>query len=185
MISSPDPGRIPPPPPASAVALLSVALLLPTSAWAADASCQPVADAMNRMAATPTHIFTTTTAQWRGGEPRQSEQIWAGGDIYTKVNGHWIRSRVKPGDKADPESREADARHDCRHLRDETVNGEMAAVYATNDESEAYKVSSQVWISKVTGLPLKSEKDTDVGGAAGKSHRSDRYEYGNVRPPKL
>ena len=40
-----------------------------------------------------------------------------------------------------------------------------------------------MWISKATGLPLREEMDTDTGGVIGKSHRSMRYEYSDVKPP--
>ncbi len=42
---------------------------------------------------------------------------------------------------------------------------------------------TKTWISKTTGLMLRQDIDVDVGGSLGTSHRSSRYEYGNVRPP--
>jgi hypothetical protein len=185
MIHSLERGRILRPTVASAAALLSAALLLPPSARAADVSCQPVADTMKKMVATPTHIYSTTTAQWRSGAPRQTETIYAGGAIYTKVGASWMRSQLRPAEMLDASSRDPQGRHSCRYLRDEAVNGEAAAVYSTHFEARSGKIDTEIWVSKGKGLPLRQETDIDVGGAAGKSHRSDRYEYGIVQPPKL
>jgi hypothetical protein len=62
-------------------------------------------------------------------------------------------------------------------LKDELVNGEMAAVYSVHEVSPKSTSDSKTWISKAKGLPLRS--DTDMEG----SHISTRYEYGNVKPP--
>jgi len=185
MIRSLEQGRILRPTVASAAALLSAAFILSASARAADEPCQPLADTMKKMAATPTHIYSTTTAQWRTGAPRQTETIYAGGAIYTKVGASWMRSQLKPADMLDASSRDPQGRHSCRYLRDEAVNGEAAAVYSTHFEAQSGKIDTQIWVSKAKGLPLRQETDIDVGGAVGKSHRSERYEYVNVQPPKL
>ena len=66
----------------------------------------------------------------------------------------------------------------CRSLKDEPVNGEMAAVYSVHEETPRSKSDSQIWISKAKGLLLRSEQDL-----CAKMHISTRYEYGNVKPP--
>ena len=71
----------------------------------------------------------------------------------------------------------------CKYLRDEPVSGQMAAVYSAHDVTPQGAVDSQMWISKAKGLPLRQDMDIDVGGAAGKSHTSSRFEYGDVKPP--
>ena len=65
--------------------------------------------------------------------------------------------------------------------REETVNGEAAVLYSVHQTVDGTMIDSQVWISKARGLPLKTELDMDVGGKLGKTHRSMRYEYTNVR----
>ena len=70
-------------------------------------------------------------------------------------------------------------------MREESLNGEPAAVYKVHSETEAAKTDGQVWISKSKGLPLRQELDMDVGGSAGKSHREMRYDYANVKPPQM
>jgi hypothetical protein len=102
------------------------------------------------------------------------------------VNDRWTRSKITPQDILQ-QKKETDnnTKTTCRYLREESVNGEAAAVYSTHTETEDDKVDVQVWISKSNGLPLREELDVDVGGKLGKSHTSMRYEYGNVQPPRI
>jgi hypothetical protein len=71
----------------------------------------------------------------------------------------------------------------CSHLRDEGVNGEPAAVWRIHSVSELDTSDTDLWISRNSGLLLKSDAHQDVGGGLGKSHIVSRYEYTNVRPP--
>ena len=74
------------------------------------------------------------------------------------------------------------AKTSCRHVRDEVVNGEAAALYMAHAENEGVKSDAQTWVSKSRGLPLKTEEDIDTGDGD-KRHMSIRYDYSNVRPP--
>jgi hypothetical protein len=49
--------------------------------------------------------------------------------------------------------------------------------------SEVGVSDTDIWVSRSSGLPLKSDAHQDVGSALGKSHIVSRYEYANVRPP--
>ena len=49
--------------------------------------------------------------------------------------------------------------------------------------SEDRTTDAQVWVSKSKGVPLREELDMNVGGAAGKSHMTLRYDYANVQAP--
>jgi hypothetical protein len=66
--------------------------------------------------------------------------------------------------KQEQEDREQ-SKFTCRYLRDESINGEAAAVYATHAESAHPEVKSdgQIWISKSRGLPPRDEMDVDAG----------------------
>jgi len=153
---------------------------------AADA-CQTIAGAASKIWSLPVHLYTTETAAFRKNQPRTSESIYTGGAngaIYVLVNGKWTRSRLTTGQlKATQDEARETARQTCRYLRDEAVNGEPAAVYSTHAETEDFKTDMTVWISKTRNAPLRSEADMDVGGAAGKSHTSTRYDYSNVQAP--
>jgi hypothetical protein len=158
--------------------------ILATPALALDPSCQPAADATAKMLTTPTHITSTTTAAYTGGKPRNTESIYAGNAIYVNVGGKWSRTKMTPQEmlKIEQDNRES-TKGTCHYVRDESVNGEAAALYAVQTDTEVGKSEAQTWISKSRGLPLRTEMDMDVGGSMGKSHMSTRYDYNNVQPP--
>ena len=60
---------------------------------------------------------------------------------------------------------------------------EPAMVYSMHRETEGLKEDDQMWISKLTGRPLRDEQDVDMGRNGGKDHCSARFEYSNIRPP--
>jgi hypothetical protein len=167
--------------------LLMTASPAATSAQGLNARCQPVLDAMSKMVVTPTHVYTTETAAFRAdGKPTSNETIYAGGAIYVKVNGEWIRSTITPQEMLRQEQADRkNGRETCRYLHEESVNGETATVYSTHGETPDAKSEAQLWISKSKGLPLREELDMDIGGKLGKSHRSMRYEYDQVHPPRM
>jgi hypothetical protein len=155
-------------------------------ACAADSDCQPEFEALSKLATTPTHSYTTQTAASRaGGKPVNSEAIYAGGVIYFKVNGKWIRSTLTPQQELQQvRENQKNSKATCRYLREELVNGEVASVYSTHGENEDAKSDARIWISKSRGLLLRQEVELNVGGTLGKSSSSTRYEYGNVEPPR-
>jgi hypothetical protein len=175
------------------VAQQDIATKLGPTPLAAQGGCQPVDDAMNKVMTTPTHIYTSMSpVPSTGGQPRtdeatHSETIYVGGSAYVKVGGKWSRSEWTPQriTKQEQENRKQ-SKSTCRYLRDESVNGETAAVYSTHSERSDVvghiTSDGQVWISKSKGLPLRHEMDLDAGDGI-KHHHSTRYEYTNVQPP--
>lgn len=153
-----------------------------SSAHAAD-SCQPVFDALTKVVTTPNHTYSSQTGASVRGKQRSGETIYVQGARYVRVDGQWMKSRLRSEDilQQEKENR-ANGKATCQFVRNEAVNGESAMLYAMHSESEYAKEDAQMWISKATGLPLREEIDTDPG-AIGKSHRSLRYEYGDVKPP--
>ena len=111
------------------------------------------------------------------GKPQTAESIYVGGLIYTKYDGKWSAGVTTKEMKQMSEKNRQNNKTTCRYLKDEPVNGEMAAVYSVHDVSPKATSDSKAWISKANGLPLRT--DTDMEG----SHISARYEYGNVKPP--
>lgn len=147
-------------------------------------SCQPISDAMAKMMTTPNHSYSTHTAAYLKGETRTNEAIYTGGKIYLRIHDKWMLSRMTPQEiSAQKEDNLEHTKAACHLLRNEYVGTEAAAVYALHSENDDFKEDGQIWISKGTGLPLRNEQDIDMGEAAGKEHRSTRYEYGNIRPP--
>jgi hypothetical protein len=152
-------------------------LLIGAKPLAAQDDCKLVLDAMTKLFDTPTHAFLTMNV---GGKPQTGESIYAGGSVYAKYEGKWITEATTKEMKELDEKNRQNNKTTCRYLKDEPVNGEMAAVYSVHSVHEASPKStsdSKTWISKAKGLPLRT--DTDMEG----SHISMRFEYGNVKPP--
>lgn len=161
--------------------LLTIGLV--AFAQAAD-SCQPVFDALTKVATTTRHTYSTHTATFTHGKPQTSETVVADGKVYIRVNGKWMHSPVSPQEMLEQEKEnQAHAKGTCKFMRNELVGVEPAAVYSMHRETEEGKEDAQMWISKSTGLPLRDEQDVDLGTTTGKEHRSTRFEYGNIRPP--
>jgi hypothetical protein len=151
---------------------------------AVDAACKPAIDAILKQISTPTHIYATETSTRHGCKPEPRESIYAGGAIYIQMKGQWRRSPMSVQDmrKQQEENVRNTKSMSCRYLRDETVNGETAAVYHSQGETEAGKSEATLWVSKRTGLPLRTVNDLDLGDKD-KMHLEIRYEYAGVRPP--
>ena len=64
--------------------------------------------------------------------------------------------------------------HTCSFLRDESVNGQAAAVYREQYRSSAGSTDATIWISKSTGKLLREEQDGDFLGK-GKGHIAYRW----------
>lgn len=146
-------------------------------------SCQPVFEALTKVATTPSHSYTTSTPA-SGGTSIETETIFANGQKYIRVHAKWMRLPVTSQDVVEQEKeKEQHGKSTCQVLRSEPVNGEAAIVYSVHREYGEVKEDGQMWISKSTGLPLRAEEDFDNKGNNVKEHRSARFEYSNVRPP--
>ncbi|HTQ96150.1 MAG TPA: hypothetical protein VMH89_05055 [Candidatus Acidoferrum sp.] len=151
-------------------------------ARAAD-SCQPVFDALIKVATTPNHSYTTSTGV-NSGKSMEAETIFANGQKYIRVHGKWMHLPVTSQDVAEQEKeKEQRGKSTCQFVRNEAVNGEAAMVYSVHREYEGVREDGQIWISKSSGLLLRAEEDFDNEGNKTKEHRSARFEYGNIRPP--
>lgn len=150
--------------------------------------CSQVLAATFKNLDVPFHMFMVDSAQtdarMHGGKPTVGEEISTGGVMYVLSGGKWIKSPVSAAELKKMQQDNTDStKMTCTHLRDESVNGEPAAVWRGHATMEAGTVDTDMWISKGRGLPLKSDSHVDVGGAMGKSHTVGRYDYTNVRPP--
>lgn len=167
---------------AFASALLVIVSFSASRARAAD-SCDPVFNALTKVVTTPSHSYSTDTTS-KGSQTTNAEMIYLPSKSYMRISGKWMENPETPSEILQQEQQNRKrGKATCRLVRDESVNGEPAALYSLHSESENAKEDAQMWISKRTGLPLREELDMDVGGSSGKSHLSTRYEYGNVKPP--
>ena len=151
----------------------------------ADAACKPAADAYIKLTTTPVHEYMSETAAYTGGKTRTSELVYVNHLTYIQVGGRWLvspmgeKDRQKMRDAANDPKRSAT----CKVLGDEAVSGEAAVMYSIHQQTGENQIDTRVWISRTRGLPLKDERNMDVGGMAGKSHRATRYDYANVQAP--
>jgi hypothetical protein len=170
----------------SATGFTFVLLLIGPARLAAQDSCQPTYDAMSKVMSTPAHLYSTMTGGQNSADKHTTEVIYIGGATYVKVSGKWSRSPMTTQQvmQQEEENRKA-SKTACKYLRDESVNGEAAAVYSTHSDRADVGIKSdgQIWISKSKGLPLKIEIDISSDGST--NHHSTRYEYANVQVPRL
>jgi hypothetical protein len=163
---------------------LALALLAAMTTKTADPVCKSLGDASAKAFSMPVHLYTSETAAFTGGKPRNGELVYVNEKTYILVNGKW---RVSPITSKQRQEMRAEAERDpdtkCHALRDEAVNGEPATLYSLQRTTPDDKIDTRVWISKTRGVPLKEESDMDACGPAGKSHRTTRYKYTNVQPP--
>ena len=61
--------------------------------------------------------------------------------------------------------------HSCSHLRDESVDGQPAAVYREQYKASTGSTTATIWISQASGRLLREEQDGDISGK-GKGHIS-------------
>jgi len=169
------------------VAALGLLLLLwgmPRVARAQN-ECKAAFEANDKLLTTPHHGFTTRSAVSQADKPELMENIFVGGVYYIQHRGKWIKSPMTAEQmKQQQEENRKNAKNvSCKHVRDELVNGEAAAVYKVHSETEDTKSDSLIWISNAKGLILREDEDLDAGGD--KMHMVTRFEYSNVTAPKL
>ena len=145
--------------------------------------CQPVFDALLKVATTPSHSYTTST-DVNGGRPTEAETIFANGQKYIRAHGKWMRLPVTSQDVVEQEKeKEEHGKSTCQFHRSESVNGEAAMLYSIHREYEEVTEEGQMWVSRGSGLLLRVEEDFENRGSKAKGHRSTRFEYANIRPP--
>lgn len=164
-----------------ALSVLSVLAIGQLGTVHAADSCQPVFDAIQKLVTSPSHSYSTGVVN---GKSTSTETIYVQGKTYIFARGKWMVSPATPADVLAQELEdEKQGKSSCQFVRNESVNGEAAAVYSMRRETESRKEEGQMWISMVTGRALREEVDTDYGGSLGKSRLSARFEYSNVKPP--
>ena len=166
---------------------LPVAALLSAAPPLSAASvCDTVIAATMKVLQVPAHLYMTQTANLNGGKTRNAETVYLNGVTYNKLDHGWLKSPVSTKDLADMKKDSEQKIGACSVVRDEAVGGEPATLYKVHSQTPDDTVDSQIWVSKVRGLPLKQVDEIDVGGGArGKSHVEIRYEYTNVTAPAV
>ena len=167
-----------------ALILFFAAITIAPSARA-QGECKILYDATDKLSDVPNHGYATQTHGPKSAPiTSTTESIWINGVIYIQMKGAWKKSGMTVADMRaqEAENRKNAKNTSCKYLRDESVNGEAAAVYSAHSETEGVKSDATVWISKSKGLILRQEDDMDMGDPD-KMHISIRYEYGGVKAP--
>lgn len=163
-----------------------VVLLASPPIRAQASNCATVHAASVKMETTAYHMYFVDSAKAveaeNGGKPTTGESISVGGTMYFLNHGKWVKSPVSLAEMNAERDKHDWKKDTCTHLRDESVNGEAAAVWRTHVVTEMSAVDTDMWISKSRGLVLKANSVMDLG-AGPKSHTSARYDYTNVRAP--
>jgi negative regulator of sigma E activity len=72
----------------------------------------------------------------------------------------------------------------CKSLPDETVGGVAANVYRVHSETpDVGKSDATIWISKSSGLPLKSDEDLNDGTST--QHHLIQWSYTDIHAPAI
>jgi hypothetical protein len=160
-------------------AFVSAALVAATPAVAQILPvCKPVLDAEIKVATTPHHAVSTQT-----GSATPGETITVDGANYVKLRGTWRKSPMTPQENVEREQQNIkDAKvYSCTVLPADSVDGAPAVVYKVHSETpDVGSADATIWLSKATGLPLRTEEDIDTGQ---KQHVSIKYDYANIKAP--
>src|ERR1022692_4819085 len=118
-------------------------LLIGSKPLTAQNDCKLVFESMTKLFDTPTHAYVTMNI---GGKPQTGESIYAGGLIYAKYDGKWSAGTTTKEMKEIAEKNRQNNKTTCRYVKDEPVNGEMAAVYSVHDVSPRSASDSTTWV---------------------------------------
>lgn len=115
------------------------------------------------------------------GAGKQSQLVQVGGKTYIQVDGVWTVSKMTVDDEvAMINENKKTAATTCKAAGDDTVDGQPVAVYDTHIVNEGSASDNRLWISKLTGLPLKIETHLADGGVGVQHMR-----YAGVTAPAL
>ncbi len=163
------------------LALATYALLLCAMPLAAQDDClgilKVVHEAFSKQVKTPTHVYNTQTIN---GKSTPSEAIYANDTVYMKMDDKWVAVGSTKDIAPPNKTRQPGPNDSCHYVKDESLSGEPTALYSTHSLPPSGKVvEMQIWISKSSGLPLR----TDIKSNDGQTLLSTKFAYTNVKPP--
>lgn len=117
-----------------------------------------------------------------GRPPMQAEMIVTETTVYAQVNGDWRSSPFSSQQQIDQinaaKQRGEQTPHTCRNGGTQPINGQAATLVLIHTEADGKVSDTSIWVSKATGLPLKSEIRLGDGTLV-----TNEFRYGNIRPP--
>jgi hypothetical protein len=141
--------------------------------------CQVVLDSM--MASLKhDHAAVMTMAQ-PSGAPNHSELRQVGGKTYIQVGGAWSVSQMTVDQEvAAINENKKTSTETCKSAGDDVVAGQPVTEFDAHVVNQGSVSDNRVWISKATGLPMKTEIHID-GGAVD----TETITYDGVTAPAL
>jgi outer membrane lipoprotein-sorting protein len=113
------------------------------------------------------------------GLPVVSHVVMTGEKMYVEVRRNWSSKNVTTKELVDKANKSAAASTlTCRPDGEEAIGGDPATIYSVDTESAGHVSHSRIWISRASGLPLKTENS--VGGS---DVMTSLFDYRNVEPP--
>lgn len=161
----------------SRIGMIAAATFVGLSAGVAIADdCAVPSDAVFAQAKRPHAVSATIT---RAGRTITNEVIVAGDRLYMKSNGSWMSM---PHPLADTLARLDEAKKNgasaCHQSADETFDGQAVSVYDVHLVNKDRASDNRLWISKRSGLPLKTEAHLQSGATV-----LETFQYDNVQVP--
>ncbi|HEX4505225.1 MAG TPA: hypothetical protein VH722_05800 [Alphaproteobacteria bacterium] len=141
----------------TSIALTAAIAAVSVGAHAAPADpCDAIFNAMVAQVKVP---FAVQATQAPNNGPAQTmENRFVGGKSYFFVQGQWRSEPVTPDQMiADLTEEKQSAKQTCAVAGDEAVGGQPAMVYTAHIENQGEVSDNKLWVSKATGLPVKSE----------------------------
>lgn len=137
-------------------AVTSVACL---SLVVAAAKADDCATLMNATIASAHNSYTATSTTSGGGAPTQvSHSVSTGGKLFVEANGRWVLSKMTMSDMANEMRSEiGTAKMSCHRSGEGDVGREPATIYSSHVDNRGNVSDNTLWISKASGLPLKTE----------------------------
>jgi hypothetical protein len=124
-------------------------------AHAAD-PCDAIFNAMVAQVKVPFAVQATQTPV--NGPAQNMETRIVGGKSYFFVQGQWHSEPLTPDQMIADLTEEKNAvKQTCNVAGDEPVAGQPATVYTAHIENQGQVSDNKLWVSKATGLPVKSE----------------------------
>lgn len=174
--------------PRATVCLVSILAMAPVSrGFAAEAECQPLFDAMNRLFKTPSHQYLKQTNSITGDKAVASEIINDGKALYVMVGGKWQNSQATGEQLLEQEEmgRRKAKVTTCRLVHEEAVDGIPAKLFSAHTETEFGASDEQLWIANATGLPVRETIEMSMGDHAGTSRAEIKVVYSGVSTPVI
>lgn len=152
-------------------------------AVAEESACNAIREATYARMRVPHRVISDTTMPER--KPIHGQEVYLKTVRYQLLLGHWVKTVTSPQREIDGEKKLNATFSDCRLDRNSTIDGQPVAIYSAKTRNlTLIPVSGdlRIWVSRKTGLPLRSEAHASVP-FLGQSLTIKVFSYDNIRAP--